>query len=161
MAANLTWKKTEENPVTIVVSGGLTEFADLARLQAELGADNELDLSGITTVNSTGVREWLKFVQSVDANNQHLVLRRCSVSFVNQLNMIRRFAGGARVASILAPYVCPECDAITDRLLELGDKQSPEILAQAESPLPCPSCGAHMVFDDVPTLYFSFLDESH
>lgn len=155
MATNLTWKKSEENPHRIVVSGGLTEFADLARLQKELGPETELDLAGITLVNSTGVREWLKFLQSVSAANQHLVLRRCSVSFVNQLNMIRRFAGDARIASIFAPYVCPHCEAVGERLLELET----DIVAESQKPMPCASCGHAMEFDDVPALYFAFLGQ--
>lgn len=153
MPIDLTWKKSDDK--TIVMSGGLTEFADLARLQRELGPETELDLAGITQVNSTGVREWLKFLQSVSAANQQLVLRRCSVSFVNQLNMIRRFAGDARIESILAPYVCPQCETVRERLLELGTN----IVAEAEKPMPCPSCGTQMIFDDVPALYFSFLDQ--
>lgn len=156
MGANLTWKKIDGDPVKFVVSGDITEFADLARLQQELGVENELDLGGIKQVNSTGVREWLKFIQSVTAANQHLVLRRCSVSFVNQLNMIRRFAGSATITSILAPYACPECESATDRLLEITAGAA-DVSAQVEATLPCSNCGAAMVFDDVPSVYFAFL----
>lgn len=155
MAATLTWKRIDDRP-TFVVSGGLTEFADLARLQKELGAENELDLGGITQVNSTGVREWLKFIHSVTAANQRLILRRCSISFVNQLNMIRRFAGSAQIASILAPYICPSCETASERLIELVPGL--DVNAAIAEPLPCPSCGTLMAFDDLPAVYFSFLD---
>lgn len=155
MAASLTWKRIDDRP-TFAVSGGLTELADLARLQAELGAETELDLGGITQVNSTGVREWLKFIHSVAAANQRLILRRCSVTFVNQLNMIRRFAGGAHIASILAPYICPACETASERVLDLVPGLDPN--AKIAEPLPCPSCGTLMAFDDLPAVYFSFLD---
>lgn len=157
MSASLTWKKIDDRP-TFVVSGGLTEFADVVRLQQELGPAAELDLGGITQVNSTGVREWLKFITLVTAAKQQLVLRRCSIAFVNQLNMIRRFAGGAKVASILAPFLCPECETASERLLELG--AGVDVNAKIAEPLPCPSCGTPMMFDDVPSVYFSFLDNA-
>lgn len=155
MVAKLTWQKTSDDPVKLVVTGEITEFADLARLQAELGPETELDLGGITKVNSSGVREWMNFMQAVTAAGQHLVLRRCSVSFVTQLNMIRRFAGGARIASILTPYACLECETATERLLELTPGL--DVAAQVAAPLPCPTCGAATVFDDMPGVYFAFL----
>ena len=159
MGAKLVWQKKNDNPAKFVVSGDITEFADLGRLQLELGATSELDLGGIAQVNSTGVREWMKFMRLVNAAGQQLVLRRCSVSFVNQLNMIRRFAGGAQVASILLPFACIDCETQTERLLELAPGL--DIKATTEASLPCASCGANAVFDDLPNIYFAFLGESN
>ena len=158
MVATFTWQKTAVetaagSSVKFVVSGDITELSDFAQLQKELGPHNELDLAGVAHVNSTGVRDWMRFMQAVTAAEQRLVLRRCSPSFVNQLNMISRFASDAEVASVLAPYACPKCDALAERLLEL----SKEVDAQVDEPLPCATCGTPMMFDDLPATYFAFL----
>jgi hypothetical protein len=157
MVAKLVWQKTNDDPAQFVVSGDITEFADLGRLQKELSPTSELDLAGIAQVNSTGVREWMKFMALVNAAGQQLVLRRCSVSFVNQLNMIRRFAGGAKIASILMPYACEECETQAERVLELTPGL--DVHAALETPVKCASCGAMAVFDDLPNVYFAFLGE--
>jgi hypothetical protein len=156
MVAAFTWQKTSGAPALFVVRGDVTESSDFAGLQRELEADNELDLAGVSYVNSRGVREWLAFVQAVMAAGQRLVLHRCSPPFVNQLNMISRFIGDAKIRSILVPYACPQCGELTERLFDLKITDVNLLLA---TPLSCLRCGTTMVFDDLPGAYFAFLKE--
>lgn len=156
MVLTFTWQKTDGVPLKFVVKGDITEGTDFAALLKELGPDNEIDLAGVVHVNSRGVREWLEFVRATAAAGQRLVLQRCSPSFVHQVNMISHFVGHAQVTSILAPYACPDCGALAERLFELMVADVNALLA---TPLACEKCAATMVFDDLPGAYFAFLGE--
>ena len=148
----LSWRKKDTDGL-FELDGDIAENSNLATLIAEMGTRATLDLASVRRVSSPGVREWLKFVQSVAGAGKAIELCRCSSSFVKQLNMITGFSGDARVRSVLAPYACPECTAVDDREIDLLS----DIEAQREAPLKCRECGAPMVFDDLPEHYFAFL----
>lgn len=136
----------------VTLRGRLSEDSDLEALLGRLpeGAST-LDLSGITRVNSYGVREWRNFIRAVPAGKQ-LVLEKCSVAFVNQLNMITDFAGPARIASVFVPYLCNRCDKPAERLVEIVAGGSPPTLPEARC-----ACGGTLEPDVIEDLYFSFL----
>src|SRR5690242_2964167 len=107
---SLTWKIESANAGTlrIAVVGELTENANLAALAAAdaNAAEMILDLGGVTRINSPGVREWIAFVNGLNDRKIKVVLEKCSVPFVNQLNMISNFRGKGQVVSVYAPYFC-------------------------------------------------------
>ncbi len=153
MASGLHWQIKQEAPrLELEVSGEIDENSDFSELASKLTAPADLDLQGITRINSTGVREWMTFILALADRGRSLRLTGCSVAIVQQLNMISGFVGEAAVQSIYAPYVCPECDATADRLIEL----STDLSAQLEENLSCPECGSGMEFDDLVDHYFSF-----
>jgi hypothetical protein len=154
MDRSLTWKieNADAEKTRFIVSGELTENANLSALAAEGSKEIVLDLAGITRINSPGVREWIAFVNDLNERRTHMVLEKCSVPFVNQLNMISNFRGKGDVVSIYAPYFCSECAKEDRRLVLL----SSDPRAQIEAPFPCPSCGTSMDFDDLLDAFLAF-----
>ena len=154
MDRTLTWTIDRTNGNSrVVLSGELTENANLSDLAAQLSGATSLDLAGITRINSPGVREWITFVNGLTARELRFDLERCSVPFVNQLNMISNFKGRGDVRSVFAPYYCPACSTDATRLIDLS--QGPR--AQIDAPLPCPRCKEPMEFDDMPDAFLSFV----
>jgi hypothetical protein len=153
---SLTWKIETANAGTlrIAVVGELTENANLAALAATDANATEmiLELGGVTRINSPGVREWIAFVNGLNERKIKIVLEKCSVPFVNQLNMISNFRGKGQVVSVYAPYFCSKCAREDRRLIDL----SREPRAQIAEPFPCPSCSTPMEFDDLLDAFLAF-----
>jgi hypothetical protein len=112
-----------------------------------------MDLGGVTRINSCGVREWINFIERLKPGR--LVFERCSVPFVNQLNLISNFSGGARIASVYTPYFCDTCDEERTHLVNLEQGVN-----QIEETRSCPVCSQPMVFDDLPDQFLSFAKSS-
>lgn len=154
MSGRLTWDILAEGPPKhFLLIGEIDENSDFESLLKILSGDVILSLKGVARINSTGVREWLQFIRALDAKGTSMVMDECSVAIVNQLNMIAGFAGNAEVRSVHAPYVCPECEAASERVVSLAD----DPVNKVEELIPCPECGGEMEFDDLPDHYFSFL----
>jgi eukaryotic-like serine/threonine-protein kinase len=148
----LSLKLNKQGDTTLAsLAGDITEESDFSTIVNCGTPKVVLDLADIRRINSTGVREWIKFVTSLAKSGKIFRLERCSVAIVHQLNMISNFRGGGEVRSVLAPYYCPECD---HNHLHLVDVSAPT--AKIEATLPCPSCGADMEFDELPDSYLSF-----
>src|SRR4051794_27025042 len=93
----------------VKLSGEVTEKSDFTPLLADPSKSLVLNLEGITRINSYGVREWVKLMDALEQKGKELVLERCSVAVVAQLNMISNFAGNGQVKSALGPYYCGGC----------------------------------------------------
>jgi anti-anti-sigma regulatory factor len=137
------------------LSGEFTEASDFAPLLRQVPGAVVLDLSGISRINSCGVREWVNFMQALTSSGSQVVLERCSVPVVAQLNMIANFRGNADVRSVFAPYFCGGCNGRHEQLVELG----PEALDRLTAPQECPSCGGELEFDDLPESFLEFQAE--
>lgn len=140
-----------------VLSGAIDENADLAALVAQAKNGRlALELSGITFINSPGVREWIRMQQAAAAAKVNIELRRVAVPIVHQLNIVVATRGVSLVSSFYAPYDCEECDREHQMLLDVRLHGSD--LARMKPPLmKCPDCRAEMVFPNPPELYFLFL----
>ncbi len=153
MERALVWTiEKEEDVQHVTLSGELTENANLATLVVELTSRVVFDLSAIQRVNSPGVREWITFLNALNRTEQSYALERCSVSIVNQLNMISNFRGNGNVLSVFAPYYCSRCSRDEKRLVDLSKPAAEQIAA----PFPCPACGDPMEFDDIADAFLAF-----
>jgi hypothetical protein len=153
MDRSLTWSIDEKDgSARVTLSGELTENSNLAALLEKCPAKVVFDLAGIQRINSPGVREWINFVNALDKRAATYSHERCSVPFVNQLNMISNFRGKGDVKSIFAPYFCTDCSREEARLIEAG----PNAGEQLRATLTCPHCGGSMEFDDLPDAYLAF-----
>ncbi len=149
MSASLEWAWEGSR---LLLAGRIDENADLEALVGEIPASGAtLDLAGLSRINSIGVREWMDFVSTVA--DRPLTLERCAPVFVDQLNAIANFAGGATVKSVLATY---ECEA--DGESQLLEAQTADV---RDGRLPfsprCPRCAAEMVPAQENELYYRFL----
>jgi hypothetical protein len=120
--------------------------------------DVDLELEGVTRINSCGVREWVNFVRTLDSVKS-LRFSRCSPTVVLQLNTIYNFRGRAKVKSFLAPYVCEVCHVDEYKLLDVRDHFGEKGPHASVPAFRCPRCGGVMMFDELPERYLSFLAE--
>jgi hypothetical protein len=81
-----------------------------------------IDLSGIRTINSVGIREWLHWVGPA-AEARDIVLERCPKAMVFQFNMVEGFLPArVQVASFFVPYFCEACDREDSILFTIGNE---------------------------------------
>lgn len=137
----------------ILLSGDITEDSDFSPLLKQARGQVTVDLAGVRSINSCGVRYWIQFVTALRTAGVPIALERCSVTFVRYLNMISNFGGGGEIRSIHAPYFCERCEQDHTRLMPV-DPTLPEAI---RAPIPCPRCAEPMEFDDDPNQFLDFL----
>jgi anti-anti-sigma regulatory factor len=153
MPTTFSWSASTETHACIALRGDITESAKFADVLAAADQVDSLDLSGITRINSTGVRQWLHFVRALDDRGKSLRLVRCSPAFVAQLNMIAGFTGRSVVKSVLAPLLCLHCDVPQEQeIFTDGDLD-----AQLAAVILCPTCRSQMELDDIADNFFAFV----
>jgi hypothetical protein len=156
----LSWRAEPQADGRLVVQlkGEINENADFSELRKLMQGDVDLELEGVTRINSCGVREWVNFVRTLDGVNS-LRFSRCSPTVVLQLNTIYNFRGRAKVKSFLAPYVCEVCHVDEYKLLDVRDHFAERGPHASVPAFRCPRCGGVMMFDELPERYLSFLAE--
>ena len=108
----------------------------------------------VERINSCGVRDWVRWLQSLESRDNTIHLVACSPAVVAQLNMVRNFCGArGHVVSFQAPYYCETCDREHRETF-----LSSSLGTTSDAPLAlCESCGEPMTFDDMEASYFAFL----
>jgi serine/threonine protein kinase len=135
--------------------GKLNERFEGAALGKALAGDVVFDLSRVERVSSYGVREWLAMLDAAEGRVSTLVFVNCPEVAVNQLSMIKRFAGGGTVLSFHAPYRCRTCQQTFQPLLDVPTHAA--TLARFELPaVDCPTCQRPADFDEDPRGYLAF-----
>lgn len=155
MGQALEWQiERSDNASTLTFSGDITESSDFTQLLAQLvgQAEVEIDLAAIRRINSSGIRNWINFIQPLSSQAQ-VALLNCPPVVINQLNVISNFSGQASIKSILAPFICENCDIEANIAIALQPGVQPSL-----PKVICESCGLEMEFDDLEEDYFSFLE---
>ncbi len=143
-------------PVSVVhLHGKLNEQFNGAELGRALAGLVVFDLANVERVTSFGVREWLQMLSVAEPKLAGLYFARCSEAVVNQLSMIKRFAGPAKVVSFLAPYLCRKCSHAFQACIDV-EQHADALARQAMPSLSCPNCRAQADFDDDPRSYLAF-----
>lgn len=155
---------SEKLKVFVTTKGSL----DYVRLAGVIDEDNNLmsvlprltrevvvvGLREVSRINSLGVRDWVNWMNALDAAGKRVVMHECSTAVVSQINLVANFAGKSHIESFLAPYFCSTCDADRLRLIQTrrlsGDPpRAPRAL--------CDQCDSLMALDEVEESYFSFI----
>lgn len=131
--------------------GDTFKHSDVPRVKADLIT---LDLEGITNFNSCGVREWVFLVKDFGEMSK-LTFTKCSISMVDQFNMVPESIGRGKVASFFAPYVC-ESHGDVEQLLDVSKDKS-DLDAQRAPIKTCSTCKSDLIFDAMADSYFLFL----
>lgn len=148
-----------EDATFLKLSGVIDEDNTLhSSLKKIMGKTVIIDLGGVVRINSCGVRDWVNWMNDLEARHKQVVLVRCSPAIVTQINLVHNFTGGGMVKSFYAPYYCPKCDREDLKLLPI------EAFAGQDTPTApphrAPGCGqgqCQMTFDDIEASYFAFL----
>ena len=138
----------------ISIAGTIDETFDRTAVAAAAADVLVIDVDGATRITSFGVREWTTALRSLSAAWVGFVKVRPAL--IAQFNMVSGFGGRGEIVSLYLPYVCPQCSATAEHLV---DRRSDAAALRAfhVPPLACPSCGKAMELDDVPEAYLSFV----
>ncbi len=151
---NWTLEETSAGATDVRLEGRVCEYARFEQLLDDLPAAGGLvlDLAGIERINSIGVRQWIEFIEQCRARFSSLRFDRCSVVFVSQVNTVAGFAHSREIHSVYAPYVCEQCGAEKELLVDVSRSMLVDL-----APPKCEHDGETMVFDDLEEVYFGFL----
>jgi len=123
----------------VVLRGTIDEHSPLAgELWPLRHAILVLTLARLSRINSSGVREWVRWMSELTARGVQVVLCECSPAVVSQLNMTANFAPGARIESFVVPFFCTPC---SDERLWLVHRSELGADLGAVGAV-CPICGA-------------------
>lgn len=138
-----------------VLAGRLDDTSELGEIAARLPAgDTVIDTSGVTFVNSIGMREWVRLIRVLRARGT-VTLEAVADVLMVQMNLLAEFAGGAvRIASFHATYACPRCGGEAAPRVD-AIAHAAELRAMRAPPVLCPECGAAMELADFPERYLS------
>jgi predicted RNA-binding Zn-ribbon protein involved in translation (DUF1610 family) len=138
----------------VTLAGRIDDSSPIGELASQLPAGPvTIDTSGVTFVNSIGMREWMRLVRAL-RDRGPVTLERVADVLIAQMNIIPDLASGVRVVSFHAQYVCPACGAEAAPLVDAIAHAAE--LAQLRAPrLPCPECGAAMELGDFPERYLT------
>ncbi len=148
-------EKSEGDRSTLGFVGELTEDSEFGNLHERLRRQVDFNLSQVSRINSCGVREWIRFMNRLQG--KEVRFQECSVSMVDQMNMISNFRGAARIDSFFAPFICPTCQREQEVLLRTDQVKTQKTLV-----IPSVTCevdGTELQFDDLEDVYFSFLSD--
>lgn len=132
--------------------GPLGEADDLTLALPMLQHTTTIDLSRVTRITSSGVKQWFRFLRSIDPATPTLRFVGAPVNFVLQINAIRGFLGSGTLVSFAIPFLCPSCGEIEEVVAEVASA-----IATSEQPRKCPKCARPMDLDVPPDEYFAFL----
>lgn len=163
MSKQFMWKaaRSEHGQITYYLSGEITENSPIKQfageIQAFTGMTILLDMSDLHEVNSSGIANWMKFIEFLKNHKITVEFIKCSVTIVQQMNMVRQFSGGFKVRSIYCPYFCPNCDTESIVKIEIPEGATSNIVDLPEN-ISCDNCDGTREFDDLAESYLSFLD---
>jgi DNA-directed RNA polymerase subunit RPC12/RpoP/ABC-type transporter Mla MlaB component len=118
----------------------------------------DFDLSGITQLNSCGVRDWLTFLGRVQGMGVPYRFSSVNELFVDQASFIPTMLGapGTPVLELELPYRCEKCGKRVSRAFS-ADEVAPAGRKPAAPRARCGDCGSEMAFDALEDEYFSVL----
>ena len=113
------------------------------------------NLEKVKNFNSCGIREWIALIKVISRMG-HLVFRRCSVTMIDQINMVPDSLGTGQVESFYAPYYC-ECGGEVNRLIHVADSLN-HLYNKSAPEFCCEKCGEVLEFDALEESYFLFIN---
>jgi hypothetical protein len=152
MSNQLKWVLSDTRVgMRVKLKGALDEYARWDDLNVEIGRAQRvhIDLQQVVRINSVGIRGWLAFIKRL-TTGRTVQLERCSPCFVDHMNSMNTLIAGARVVSVMVPYVCPECS--TESAVPHDVTGGAPTLA----PPKC-QCGAETELNAIEEAYFAFL----
>lgn len=89
--------------VQISIGGVIDEDVDFSQLEVTGAEIISVDFSGVRSINSCGIREWMKWIGSM--NTAKVTYLKCPKVIIDQINMVDGFLpSNGRVESFYVPY---------------------------------------------------------
>jgi hypothetical protein len=91
------------NQFKVSVNGVIDEDVDFTAFSLEGAGQVELNLGQVKSINSCGIREWIKWIGT--AKSASVVYNECPKIIVDQINMVQGFLpASGKVNSFYVPY---------------------------------------------------------
>lgn len=110
-------------------------------------------LESVNNFNSCGIREWIYLIRDISELGS-LTFQKCSVTMIDQINMVPDSLGTGVVESFFAPYYCADHNEV-NRLINVKDHIS-KIAARIAPEMHCEHCSKPLEFDALEDSYFLF-----
>jgi anti-anti-sigma regulatory factor len=138
----------------VKMSGVIDEDAKLSEFSISGESKIEIDLNGVKSINSCGIREWLKWIGT--AGSAQIKLFQCPKVIIDQINMVQGFLPiNGKVLSFYVPYYSEESSEEKNILLSFGKDYTDTEIKPPSSVLD--EKGNVMEIDVVESKYFKFL----
>lgn len=148
-------KNKQGETLTVQINGHIDEDAILSNIDYEGATQIQLDLQGISAINSCGIREWIKWVKTAPAGAK-IVYKNCPKIIVDQINMVAGFLPeNGEVESFYVPYFNEESGTEKMVLFKRGAEfKEGEVFPPAEVK---DDSGDPMEMDVIEAKYFKFI----
>ena len=145
-----------EEKANIILEGIIDEDSDFEKVKGLNQSEYIFDFEKITSINSCGIRDWIKFLDELPEDVQ-ILYKNCPQIIIEQMNMVHGFIRkGARIESLYCPYYCEDCDTESKIHVETKNLNG----AMAPAGVKCPNCGSeNMEFDAIEEQYFNFMKQ--
>ncbi|GEM_PF-483487 len=115
-----------------------------------------IDMAEMERINSCGVRDWVNWLNQIQALGIAVILLKCSPVIVSQANMVANFASDAFIHSFYAPYIHPDT----------GEEQNVLLFTEEirqNQPIKAPKIfnenGDELEFDEFEESFFAFIND--
>ncbi|MBK9040530.1 MAG: hypothetical protein IPL83_15425 [Bdellovibrionales bacterium] len=153
-------KKKDKENLLMVISGSINEDANFGNIEFPPGTQVVLDLDKVASINSCGIREWIKWIRTAPQGSK-IIYRHCPKVIVDQINMVAGFLPkDGSVDSFYVPYYCESSGSEKMVIFRKGMefKDDGEIMPPSE--IKCDKSGDVMEMDVIENKYFKFLKKS-
>lgn len=141
--------------LTAKLGGTIDEDIDFNQYSFAPYKTIELNLSGLKSINSCGIREWIVWMGTAKGATS-VVFHECPKIIVDQINMVQGFLpANGRVQSFYVPYYSEESDEEKNVLFTQG-KEYDDSGVRPPAEVLC-SKGTAMEMDVLEARYFKFI----
>ncbi len=140
--------------LNLEMSGSVDEDVDFQQYSLAGSAQIDIDLKGIQSINSCGIREWIKWIST--GSSSKITFSNCPKVIVDQINMVDGFLPtNATVHSFFVPYYNEESGSEKNILYRLGHEYKDGSLNPPADVKD--DAGAVMEMDVIESKYFKFI----
>ncbi len=144
----------ENGKLTVHVSGTIDEDIDFSQFNIEGQPEVEVELGGLKSINSCGIREWIKWIGS--AGSAQISYVNCPKVIVDQINMVDGFLPSTgKVLSFYVPYYNDDSGDEKNVLFRYGTEYTENNVTPPASVKD--SSGNEMEMDVIESKYFKFI----
>ena len=144
----------EGKTLKVAFNGAIDETFSQVSGQIPKAETVEFNLHGLKSINSTGIREWIKYTQTLAGSTITFV--NCPKVFIDQVNMVQGFIPStSKIVSFYVPYYNEDSDTEKNVLFTYG-KEFSDASVKIPSDVKDES-GAAMEIDVIEAKYFKFI----
>lgn len=148
-------KNVDAGALTVQLAGNFDDQANLDNSIGSVTGSLKVRCREVTRINSIGIKHWRTYFGNLRKANVRLSFEEISSPLVEQMNFLADFIRPDEIGSVCATYYCSGC---RNEDLKIYTVQELRKLDLANLVQPCPNCGAQASFDEIPEVYFAFLE---